>query len=121
MASSEAIPGYADASPFQHFRAPLTAADIRDLHTRDPSPSCTAMAWEIARLRDLLLRVRETLLVLAQQRGTDMRTRVYLRRLADRLLAEPAVREELERLEMRDQSRHRAEYAGRHAKRDEST
>lgn len=113
VAVSQEIPGYRSASHLSRFRPALTARDIRDLYERAPSPSTAAMAWEIARLRDWPVRIVECILALAQRPKTDMGTRVYLRRLANRILTEePALREEIEHLELQDRAEHREDYTG---------
>lgn len=112
--ASREIPGFLEA-PKEKFRQPLSGADIRTLYDNpgntwdDMRAALGKLAWEIARERDFNCRLRNALLVLAQESKTPLQTRVYLRRLAQRLLEDPGVREEVERQTMLDSITHRGE------------
>lgn len=112
--ASREIPGYVEA-PATTFRRPLNGADIRLIYDHPGETweairsSIARLAWEIGRERDFNCRLRNALLALAQQPKTPLQTRVYLRRLAQRLLEDPGVREEIERQSNRDAIAHRGE------------
>lgn len=105
--ASQEIPGFAPP-PLNRFRPALVSAALHDLHAAHPSPGTVAMAWEIARLHNVLTRVRSALLELRKDK-MSMTSRVHLRRMAERLLEEPGVREAIEREEMQDQIQHRGQ------------
>jgi hypothetical protein len=108
------IPGYVEPPP-NRFRRPLSGADIRQLYDYpgetwgDVRASMAKLAWEIGRERDFNFRLRNALLTIAQQPKTPLQTRVHLRRLAQRLLEDPGVREEIERQTMMDSIAHRGD------------
>ncbi|WP_231690695.1 MULTISPECIES: hypothetical protein [Achromobacter] len=112
--ASREVPGYVDA-PRNRFRAPLSGADIRRLYDfpgeswDDVRASIAKLAWEIGRERDFNCRLRHALLAMAQEPKTPLQTRIYLRRLAQRMLEDPGVREEIERQTMMDAITHRGE------------
>lgn len=112
--ASRDIPGFNEA-PTGQFRRPLSSADIRALYDNpgdtwgDVRAALAALAWEIGRERDFHRRLRVALLALAREPKTPMQTRVYLLRLAQRLLEDPGVREEVERESLLDAIRHRGE------------
>lgn len=105
--SSKDVPGYRTAQP-NAFRSPLTPVKIHELHSQHPSPATVALAWEIARLHDVLVRIQEALLELRKGK-MPLSTKVHLRRLAERLIDEPGVRQAIEKAEAHDRMVHRDE------------
>ena len=112
--ASREVPGYVDA-PRNRYRAPLSGADIRRLYDfpgeswDDVRASIAKLAWEIGRERDFNCRLRHALPAMAQEPKTPLQTRIYLRRLAERTLEDPGVREEIERQTMMDAITHQGE------------
>lgn len=112
VAAGRDIPGYVEA-PLNLYRPPLSGAEVRDIyetpcHTwKEARQALRLLAWEIGRERDFKVRIRDCLLALAAQPKTPMQTRVYLRRLAQRVMEDPGIREEIERQLLRDQAYHR--------------
>lgn len=99
----------------KQFRKPLCGADIRLIYDLPGESwdgiraSIAKLAWEIGRERDFNCRLRNALLAMAQEPKTPLQIRVYLRRLAQRMLEDPGVREEIERQALMDSITHRGE------------
>lgn len=95
--ASRAVPGFDEPDKSIPWREPLTSSALHKLCREGAqSPSTSPLAWEIARQRNLVIRLRGALLVLAKDK-MPLRARVILRRLADRIAEEPCVTEQIQK------------------------
>lgn len=109
--ASRDVPGFRlQPDPGIAYRPPLAGADVHRLYYRDPSPASKAMAWEIARQRDLVLRLRDALIELARHPKAAPVLRVYLRRLVEHLADEPCVVERVLAEDARLRATHRSSF-----------
>lgn len=84
------VPGFTDRLDADRWPAPLTGRQIRTAYEQNRTPQTQALAWEIARLQDVVFRLRIAIEAIAEKNMPEFARRDLVR-LVELLGEEPGV------------------------------